>query len=39
LFVNVIWRTGLRAGLTWIDLPVMDGDGEPIHQCGIVPGE
>jgi len=28
VFVNVIWRTS-----------VMDGDGEPIHQSGILAGE
>jgi putative flavoprotein involved in K+ transport len=39
VFVNVIWRTGLHAGVSWIDLSVMDGDGEPIHQRGILPGE
>jgi len=29
----------LHAGLSWIDVPVMDGDGEPIHQSGILAGE
>jgi putative flavoprotein involved in K+ transport len=38
---NVIWCTGFRPGLSWIDLPqpVHGADGEPVHDRGIVPGE
>src|SRR5262245_49061712 len=36
---NVIWCTGYGNGLSWIDLPILDGDGEPIQQRGVVPGE
>jgi putative flavoprotein involved in K+ transport len=36
---NVIWCTGYGNGLSWIDLPVFDGDGEPIQTRGVVPGE
>lgn len=35
---NVIWCTGFRPGLEWIDLPIFDGDGEPMHERGLVPG-
>lgn len=38
---NVIWCTGYHPGLTWIDLPVFDGDratpaSEPRHSSGVV---
>ena len=38
---NVIWCTGFHAGLSWVDVPGLryDGDGEPVHERGIVPGE
>jgi putative flavoprotein involved in K+ transport len=32
---NVIWTTGFSAGLSWIDLPVMD-DGYPRQHRGVV---
>ncbi len=32
---NVIWCTGFRQDFSWIDLPVFDGDGEPVHERGI----
>jgi putative flavoprotein involved in K+ transport len=37
---SVIWATGYRADLDWIDLPVLgaDGDVETDHR-GVVPGE
>ena len=34
--VNVIWCTGFNLGFTWIDLPVFDENGRPIHERGIV---
>jgi len=36
----VIWATGYGVDFSWIDLPVMDGGGEPVHQGGVseVPG-
>jgi putative flavoprotein involved in K+ transport len=36
----VIWATGYAADFSWIDIPVLDGDGEPRHRHGIteVPG-
>ena len=37
---NVIWCSGFNPGFSWIDrddLPVLDGDGEPIHDGGVVP--
>jgi putative flavoprotein involved in K+ transport len=33
---NVIWATGFHAGFSWIDLPVLDQDGEPTHVRGVV---
>ena len=33
---NVVWCTGFRQGFDWIDLPVFDEAGHPIHQRGIV---
>ncbi|MGZ4214160.1 MAG: flavin-containing monooxygenase, partial [Actinomycetota bacterium] len=32
---NVIWCTGYHSGLSWIDLPVFDERGEPLHEAGI----
>ena len=32
---NVIWCTGFGNGLSWIDLPVFEADGEPRHRSGI----
>lgn len=36
----VIWATGYSVDFGWIDLPVLDGSGEPRHRNGIsvVPG-
>jgi putative flavoprotein involved in K+ transport len=33
---NVIWSTGFRTSFDWIDLPVFDDMGDPIHQRGEV---
>ena len=35
---NVIWCTGFRQGLSWVDLPVFGEDGEPVHDRGVAPG-
>lgn len=38
---NVVWCTGYRPGFDWIDLPVFDDSGRPLHRRGIaedVPG-
>ena len=32
---NVIWCTGFENGLSWIDLPIFEPDGEPRHKSGI----
>ncbi len=32
---NVIWCTGFGNGLSWIDLPIFDRNGEPRHASGI----
>ena len=36
----VIWATGYGVDFSWIDLPVRDGSGEPVHRRGVseVPG-
>lgn len=36
----VIWATGYSCDFSWIDLPVLDARGEPVHRGGIseVPG-
>ena len=36
---NVIWCTGYDLGLSWVELPVFEPDGEPRHTSGLVPGE
>jgi putative flavoprotein involved in K+ transport len=36
---NVIWCTGFRNGLSWIDLPIFEPDGEPRHQSGVATDE
>ena len=33
---NVIWCTGYEAGFSWIDLPICDGTGLPLHTEGVV---
>jgi len=37
---NVVWCTGYEPGFSWIDLPVFDEEGRPVHERGIskVPG-
>lgn len=36
---NVIWCTGFGNGLSWIDRPIFEVNGEPRHQSGIAAGE
>ena len=36
---NVIWCTGFRSDFSWIDLPVLGEDGEPVHERGVVTSE
>ena len=36
---NVIWCTGYDLGLSWIDLPVFEPDGEPRLSGGVVESE
>jgi putative flavoprotein involved in K+ transport len=33
---NVIWATGFRHDLSWIDLPIFAEDGAPMHDRGVV---
>jgi putative flavoprotein involved in K+ transport len=33
---SVLWCTGFREDFSWIDLPVLDGDGTPMHERGVV---
>jgi putative flavoprotein involved in K+ transport len=32
----VVWATGFRPDFGWIDLPIFDDGGEPIHHRGVV---
>jgi putative flavoprotein involved in K+ transport len=34
---GIVWATGYTADLSWIDLPVFDTQGSPMHRCGISP--
>jgi putative flavoprotein involved in K+ transport len=36
---NVIWCTGFDNGLSWIELPIFEEDGEPRHHRGIADKE
>jgi putative flavoprotein involved in K+ transport len=36
---NVIWCTGYRHDLSWIDLPIFGEDGAPMHDRGVVTSE
>ena len=36
---TVIWCTGFRHDLSWIDLPIFDDEGAPRHERGVVTGE
>ena len=36
---NVIWCTGYHPGFSWIDLPVFDAKGDPLHSRGVVESE
>jgi putative flavoprotein involved in K+ transport len=36
---NVIWCTGYEPGFSWIDLPVFNARGEPVHTRGITTAE
>jgi putative flavoprotein involved in K+ transport len=36
---NVIWCTGFNEEFPWIDLPIFDENGRPLHERGVVVGE
>ncbi len=36
---NVVWCTGFRHDLSWIDLPIMRQDGQPEHTRGVAASE
>lgn len=36
---TVIWCTGYRHDLSWIELPIFGEDGAPMHERGVVTGE
>ena len=36
---NVVWCTGFHPGFSWIDLPVLDHHGLPMHDRGLVASE
>ncbi|HEX8925822.1 MAG TPA: NAD(P)-binding domain-containing protein, partial [Terriglobales bacterium] len=33
---NVIWCTGYKHGFPWIDMPIFDEHGDPMHDSGVV---
>ena len=33
---NVIWCTGFHPGMSFLDIPVLDAAGEPVHERGLV---
>ncbi|HEX7050742.1 MAG TPA: NAD(P)-binding domain-containing protein [Longimicrobiales bacterium] len=35
---NVVWCTGFDADFSWIDLPALDENDQPVHVHGVVPG-
>ena len=36
---NVVWCTGFGHDFSWIRLPVLDADGMPRHELGVLPSE
>ena len=36
---NIVWCTGFDPGLSWLDLPIFDAQGEPLQTRGIVASE
>lgn len=36
---NVVWCTGFHPGFSWIDLPVLANNGEPLHERGVIGSE
>jgi putative flavoprotein involved in K+ transport len=36
---NVVWSSGFNPGYSFVDLPVFDDSGDPIHEAGVVTGE
>jgi putative flavoprotein involved in K+ transport len=36
---NVLWCTGFRSDFGWIDLPVLDQHGLPVHSRGVAAGQ
>ncbi len=34
---SIIWATGFTADFSWISLPVLDGEGMPVHERGVSP--
>lgn len=34
---SIVWAIGYRADYAWIDLPVFNGRGQPVHRRGVTP--
>lgn len=34
-FAAVVWATGFRRDYSWLAAPVLDADGEPVHERGV----
>jgi len=35
----VVWATGYRSDYSWIELPIFDADGYPVHHRGVIAGQ
>ena len=36
---NIVWCSGFTPGFSWIDVPILDGRGVPMHDGGVVTSE
>ena len=36
---SIVWATGFRNDFSWINLPVFNAEGEPLHERGVVASE
>ena len=36
---SIVWATGFRPDFRWIDLPILDDRGFPVHERGVVAGQ
>ncbi len=36
---SIVWATGFRPDFRWIELPILDASGVPVHERGVVTGQ